>query len=329
MIGRGGARASLPAIREWRPETAALHAGKAACLHAVVLLFLVPHPAPAQVVRVEARFVPEEGRIADAAVMANGHLALLYPDEGRIADYTPDGRLFQHIVSESGAQHRFRPTACIAGPGEMLYVFDEAAHAVFNITPDGNMTRGVGLAYPDSGGGGTLALSRVGGLAYGRDTLWAMLPERGVLAGFDDEGALDELLDLGALLPFANAVYTRAQFLPDGWLYFLDYHQGAVIYRRGQDGNFKRLRPAGTPDSFLNAATVQDFAVDSQRNILLATHDEANPLMLLVPGEQGYESHPLELELPDGAHRLACRHSRGKYIVWLRDEPLVLVLQLQ
>ena len=49
----------------------------------------------------------------------------------------------------------------------------------------------------------------------------------------------------------------------------------------------------------------------------------------LAPGDVGYQSHALRLSLPLDNPRLACRYSGGKFIVWLRDHPLVVVLEVR
>ncbi|MBN2083201.1 hypothetical protein JW859_13465 [bacterium] len=295
---------------------------------ALVAALLVGQPALAQSLKIVARFAPEDGRIVDAALLDGQHLILLYPDAGRLADYTLDGQLHQHIVREGGAERRFRPLACIARSPRELLVFDEAAHKVFFIGADGNISRGVDLAYPSSGGT-LLALSRVGDLAVGgSDVIWAMLPETNTLAGFDLAGNYVTSLALGELLPYAPAIYTRAQLFPDGSLYLLEYHQGAVIYRHGPDGAYRRLR-LNTADGGTVLPELQDFAVDDAGNVLLVTHDEQSPLQLLTPGGAGYAAHPVDLDLPGGNNRLACRWSGGMFILWTRDKPEVIVLQLQ
>jgi hypothetical protein len=147
-----------------------------------------------------------------------------------------------------------------------------------------------------------------------------------VLASFDSEGQHQGDLDLAKLLPYPSATYTRAQLLPDGSLFVLDYLQGAVLYRRGASGQFHRLR-LGEQPSGVAAPQVQDFAANDAGNMLIATYSESAPLVLLDYEGDGYHSHALEIKLPVGGSRLACRQSRGKYIVWSRDRPFVLVLQ--
>lgn len=293
----------------------------------LLLAVFDPIPVSAQTLRIVSRFAPEAGRIVDAALVAGDHLMLLYPDAGRITDYTLDGELQQHILREGGEERRFRPSACITGRGDQLLVFDEAAHKIFFIGADGNISKGIDLAYPTSSGS-LVALSRVGNLALGAsDVIWASLPEYGALAGFDFSGNHVVSLDLAAMLPYASAIYTRAQVLPDGSLYVLDYHQGAVLYRQGTQGPYRRLRLESSPEPVV-APALQDFAVDSSGNVLLVTHRDDTPLQLLTPGDSGYQAHPVNLSLPSGQKRLACRWSGGMFILWTRDEPELIVLKL-
>jgi len=294
---------------------------------AMLIAMVLAAPARAQTLRVVGHFTPEPGDIVDAAVLAGGHLMLLYPEAGRIADYSFDGTLNQHIIRESGEESRFRPLACVASPNGTLLVFDEAAHKVFFIGADGNITKGVDLAYPAEGGS-LLALSRVGDLAAGAGrVIWATLPERGVLAAFDYDGNHVVSLELAAMLPYQPAVYTRAQVLSDASIYVLEYHQGAVLYRRGAQGAYHRLR-LNQPEDSVVVPALQDFAVDDAGNVLLVTHSDSTPLQLLTPGPNGYQAHPVNLDLPSGRRRLACRWSGGMFILWTRDEPEVTVLQL-
>jgi hypothetical protein len=292
-----------------------------------LLLLLAAAPAVAQTLRIVSRFTPEAGRIVDAAVLPGEHLLLLYPDSGRIADYNFAGELNQHIIREGGEERRFRPLACAATDDDILLVFDEAAHKVFFTGADGNIFKGIDLAYP-AGGGSLVALSRVGDLAAGRgNVIWATLPERGMLAAFDYDGNFVMNIELAAMLPYQPAVYTRGQVLPDGSIYVLEYHQGAVLYRRGIEGAYHRLR-LGTPEGAVEVPALQDFAVDDQGNVLLVTHSDAQPLQLLTAGDTGYQAHPVNLDLPSGQRRLACRWSGGMFILWTRDNPEVTVLKL-
>jgi hypothetical protein len=74
--------------------------------------------------------------------------------------------------------------------------------------------------------------------------------------------------------------------------------------------------------------TLLDFAVDPDGNLLVTTYDERRPVLLLLPVGDRYRLHPVSLDLPAEAGRLACRYSGGKYIVWSRETPFVIVLQL-
>jgi hypothetical protein len=288
---------------------------------------LQPAAAAEQQVRIVARFVPQEGLIADAALGGDGHLFLLYPDAGQIADYTYDGKLYQHIIREGGRQNRFRPTCCLAASANELLVFDEADHKLFYITADGNFKQGIDLAYPSGADGALLALSRIGDLALTpQQHILALLPERGVLAEFDRQGTHQSDFNLLASLPYPQAVYTRAQELQDGSLFILDYHQGAVLYRR-QQGDFRRLM-LNPPQDAEAVPGVQDFAADEQGNVLLLLSDKNQPL-LLDSSKDGYHSHELNLRLPADSAPLACRQSRGKYIVWSRRVPYVCVLEVR
>jgi hypothetical protein len=284
--------------------------------------------AAAPTLHIVARITPEAGDIADAAMIGTDHVALLFPDAGHIADYTLDGQLYQHLYRESGMQHRFRPTACTAVDKNGLAVFDEAARQVFIFGPDGNAGSGIDLAYPTGSAGKALVLSTVGDIMPGANgALWAMLPERGVLACFDKNGRYQQKLDLAAALPYPNAVYTRTQLLPDGSLFVLDYHQGAVIYREQQEQHFHRLQ-LGVPEGLEAAPMVQDFAVDEHGNALVVTNIEGKPVVLLSHEDNGYNLHTVDLKLPVAAGRLACRYSRGKFILWLKEKPFVILLEL-
>jgi hypothetical protein len=303
------------------------YAGRAIAALGIVVIGLAAVPAQAQTLKIVSQFRPEAGRIVDAAVLSGAHLMLLYPDSGRIADYNFAGELAQHIIREGGEERRFRPLACAATDDDTLLVFDEAAHKVFFTGADGNIYKGVDLAYP-AGNGSLVALSRVGDLAAGRgNVIWATLPERGVLAAFDYAGNHVMNVELAAMLPYEPAVYTRGQVLPDGSVYMLEYHQGAVLYRRGIEGAYHRLR-LSAPQGAVEVPALQDFAVDDQGNVLLVTHSDSTPLQLLTPGHSGYQAHPVNLDLPSGQRRLACRWSGGMFILWTRDNPEVTVLQL-
>lgn len=293
-----------------------------------LLIAAGPHPAQAQTVQVLERFIPEAGRIVDAAMIADGHVALCYPDAGHIADYTFDGTLYQHIAREGGQKLRFQPTACAARGSAGLLVFDEAEHKLFTMAPDGNIETGVDLAY-SAEAGSSLALARVSDLTRGADgTLFALLPQRNVLAGFDPEGRMLSRLDLAQALPFKHAIYSRAQVLSDGSLFVLDYHQGGVVYRHGTQGQYRRLS-LGTPAGLGAAPQVQDFAADDVGNVMLATYNPEAPLMLLTPGAQGYDGHAVDLQLMRAPHRISIRFSRGTFILWIREKPSVVLFRLQ
>jgi hypothetical protein len=284
--------------------------------------------AAAPTLHVVARITPEAGDIADAAMISTGHVVLLYPDAGHIADYTLDGQLYQHLYRESGIQRRFRPIACAAYDHSSLAVFDEAARQVFIFGPDGNAGGGIDLAYPTGSTSGAVALSTVGDIMAGANgTLWAMLPERGALACFDKDGRFKQQLDLSAALPYPNAICTRTQLLPDGSLFLLDYHQGALIYREQQEQHYHRLQ-LGVPEGLEAAPMVQDFAVNEHGDALVLTNIENKPVVLLSRGDNGYNLHTVDLKLPVAAGRLACRYSRGRFILWLREKPFVMLLEL-
>lgn len=297
-------------------------------LLSLLLLLAMCPPARAAEARIVARFVPEAGAISDAAILGTNHIALLYPEEGRIADYSLEGRLMQHIIREGGAELTFQPTACTEGPDRSIWVFDEASRRVFQIAPDGNFTRSINLAY-EYADGSVLALSRVGDLDVGKDKLlWVLLPDRGTLTAFDGDGKMVDQVYLQKLLPWPDAIYARTANLDDGSMFVLDYHQGAVLYRHGNESDFHRLilnRPEGV-DSLPG---VQDFAVDENGNVMLATYDGNGELYFLEPRGEDYASRRISLELPPGPHRLACRYSDGRFIVWLRDSQLVFVLEVR
>lgn len=273
-----------------------------------------------------ARFSPEQGLISDAAIFGDWRLALLYPEQGRIADYSLNGLLNQHITRESGEGTRFIPTTCATGLFSTLAVFDEASSALFTIAPDGNITKGIALAYP-TGPGSATALSRIGDLEVdGNGSIWVLLPDRGILAQFDGNGGYLGEQNLRQALGNKLALPSRFQFQPGGSLSFLDYHQGAVFIKAA-DGGFQRIALAQS-DVFDAVPSVQDYAVDQAGNILLATHDVEHPLVLLVPENGEMVAHQLSVDFPSGARRLACRYSAGKFIVWSREEPFLIVIEL-
>jgi hypothetical protein len=296
-------------------------------LSMVLLLAICPRSWAAEA-RIVARFVPEAGAISDAAILGPNHVALLYPEEGRIADYSLEGRLMQHIIREGGAELAFLPTACTEGPDGSIWVFDEASRRVFQIAPDGNFTRSINLAY-EYADGSVLALSRVGDLDVGRDKLlWVLLPDRGTLTAFDGNGTMQDQIYLQKLLPWPEAIYARTANLEDGSMFVLDYHQGAVLYRHKNETDFHRMILT-RPDGVESVPGVQDFAVDEKGNVMLATYDGNGELYFLEPRGEDYASRRIALELPPGPHRLACRYSAGRFIVWLRDSQLVYVLEVR
>lgn len=319
-----------------------------ALLLAASLLLCAQSALAAVKVNIEARFKPEAGFIADAAMMGSGRVGLAYPDSGHVAEYSLDGRLFKHLVREAGVELPFRPSCCVAGPGDDLLIYDEAEQAVFEVEPDGNFSKGLTLAY-DPGDNKTIALSKVGDLAWQPELrggkplppakgflTWAMQPDNGDFCAFDGKGRQVSTMNLSRLLPFENAMYTRAQFSGDKSLFVLDYAQGAILYQRGAGTQFRRIRVIQPPKlsgdaerSIEGAPMLQDFAVDGDGNIIAATRDDKRALMLLSPGAKGYDSRRIDLKLPAGANRIGIRYSRGKFIVWLRDDPEVLVLRLQ
>jgi hypothetical protein len=287
---------------------------------------LAAWPAAGQSVSVIARFAPEAGNITDAVLLDNGRVALFYPDNGRIVEYTLDGTLHHHIVHEGGEQRVFQPTFGLAPSGANMLVYDAATLNLFRIELDGNIGRSVKLAYP--AGDGAIALSQLSGLsldAQGR--LWVMLTANNKLACFGSNGEFKEELDLSRQLPYAPACYTRSAWLGDGTLFLLDYSQGAILYRKPGESSFRRVRlevPAGVDA----APVLQDFAVDDRGNILAVTTASSQPVMLLTPSSAGYTAHRLNVPLPAGSNRLACRWSNGRFIIWLRDQPLVCILEL-
>ena len=302
----------------------------AACLTLLALPGLAGFAAaqaPGVELKIVARFLPEEGNISDAALLDNGHLALLYPEAGRIADYHLNGMLNQHVVREGGVESRFRPVCGVAGPSNMLYVFDEATASVYTIGTDGNIHRGVNLSYPLDGGGSTV-LSRIGDLwVDSAGGLWAVLPERGILAAFRRDGSFLSQTDLRARISEPQAAFSRIQFGGDNSLYTLDYHQGAVYRFLPGTEQARRIVVEEVPG--VDALpTVQDFAADPGGRLLITTYIEQRPVLLLLPAGDRYRLHPISLDLPEGAGRLACRYSGGKFIVWSRETPFVIVLQL-
>lgn len=294
-----------------------------------------------------ARFTAEAGEIADAAWLGNGRIGLLYPELGHIAEYTTEGRLFQHTVREAGIGLPFRPSACIAGPGDELLVFDEAEQKLFEVEPDGNFSKGLTLAL-DGEAGKSIALSRVADIAWqpvlknGEQLpttkgfiTWAMPAEGGQFCSFGRDGKQSGVLSFEQMLPYANAMYARPQWGADGALFVLDYAQGAVLYKRPSESKFRRIRVGEPPQPLDGGASVdavpalQDFAVGADGRILAATADLKKPLLLLSPGAKGYSSSKVDLKIPAEPARIGVRFSRGKYIVWLRESCEVIVLKVQ
>ena len=295
---------------------------------ALLLAIHVPFSAAAVEISIIARFAPEAGNIADVAVMANNHLALLYPAEGRIADYSMNGLLNQHIIREGGVEARFKPVACSSGPNDMLYVYDEASSSVYTIGSDGNIHKGVNLVYPLAEGGATV-LSRIGDLwVDATGSIWSLLPDRGVLAAFGADGNFVSQLNLLTKVGDPLATFSRAQFAADGSLFVLDYHQGAVFRIHPAADEINRI-VLSNPQEVDALPQVQDFAVDPGVNVLMATYDSDRPLVLLVPDGDKFRLHPISLDLPPDAGRLACKYSGGKYIIWSRESPFLVVLQLR
>ena len=286
----------------------------------------LPQRATAITPYVVARFAPAAGSITDAA-MLDGRIVLLYPQSGHMAEYSTAGKLTRHIMREAGREKDFRPMFCMAGGDGGLLVFDEAEHKLFAVEPDGNFSSGIDFAYPV--GGSAIALSRIGGLAYsGEGDISALLADKDMLAWFDWDGKLTGQLDLTKELPYKNARYVRPQLLNDGSLFVLEYHQGAVVYRRGSTDKFRRIR-LETPDGLSAAPVIQDFAVDNTGNVLVVTADSAPRVQVLTPGSGGYKASTLKLDLPLEVARYSCRYSKGKFILWARDTPLVVVLELR
>ena len=291
-----------------------------------LVYWLLAAPAAGQAVSVIARFTPEAGNITDAVLLDNGHIALFYPDGGRIVDYAMDGTVNQHIVHEGGAARVFQPVCGLTASGGNILAFDAASLNLYRVGLDGNIGKSVKLAYPS--GHGAIALSQLSGLSLdSKGQIWVMLTASGKLACFDRDGQYTEELDLARLLPYSPACYTRSAWLNDGTLFLLDFSQGAILYRKPGETSFRRVR-LDVPDGVDAAPVLQDFAVDDQGNILAATADSDKPVMLLTPSSSGYTAHRLNVPLPDGGNRLACRWSNGRFIVWLRDQPFVCVLEI-
>jgi hypothetical protein len=231
-------------------------------------------------------------------------------------------------VREAGIEALFRPTACFTRSDGSLMVFDEVAHQVFSIASDGNIGSGVNLGYSESGADPPIALARVGDLLdAGSSQLWAMLPDRGVLARFSKSGDILERQMIASELPYEPAQLTRPQFDSAGTLYVLDYAQGSILYRKSGETGFRRIKLA-TEAGVDGFPSIQDYAANPDGILLAVTYDEAKPLLLLAPDGQGYKAHPLKLKLPAGPNQIAVRYSGGKYILWTRDATQVTLLEL-
>ncbi len=288
--------------------------------------WLASLPAAGQSVSIIARFAPEAGNITDAVLLDNGRVALFYPDKGRIAEYTLEGVLHHHIVHEGGEQRVFQPVCGVAAGGGNIMVFDAASLNLYRVELDGNIGKSVKLAYPS--GNGAIALSQLSGLSLdSQGRIWAMLTAAGKLACFNRDGEFTEELDLRQQLPYSPACYTRSAWLRDGTLFLLDFSQGAILYRKPSEASFRRVR-LDAPEGVDAAPVLQDFAADDRGNILAVTTASSQPVMLLTPSATGYTAHRLNVPLPTGGNRLACRWSNGRFIVWLRDQPLVCILEL-
>jgi hypothetical protein len=161
--------------------------------------------------------------------------------------------------------------------------------------------------------------------------IWALLPERGEFVCFNSAGTQTSRVSFTDELPYPGALYTRAQFGGNDSLFVMDYTQGAILYRKDGDEQFRRLRPIGPEkDSGVDAMpALQDFAVDAGGNILATTYDSAKPLLLLTPGKSGYDSRKIDIGLPKGSHLASVRYGRGQFVVWLRDTAFVSVLRLK
>jgi hypothetical protein len=289
---------------------------------------LLPRQAEAVQVRTATRFNAEPGVISDAAILGNGNLALLYPEAGRIASYSPQGKLGIHIIREAGVSVPFRPTACCIDGDGYLLVFDESERQLFRIASDGNIGTGVNLCYAARPADPPLALARVGGLIPAPSGVWAVLSDKAALARFSRDGTMTEAVDLRSALQLEPLTAVRVQQSKPGSLYLLNYEQGTIHYRGNAYEEFRRIIVPLDKEQDALTPWVQDFAVDDQGRILVATASASRPLMLLLPEKSGYRAHPLKLALPPGEHRIAVRWCAGKYIMWTRDNPIVVVLEL-
>lgn len=276
---------------------------------------------------VVARFSPAETGITDACLMSNNHIALVLTEQGMIADYLPDGTLYQHIVREGGAGQSFRPTAASLGWDGQLYVFDEATHNVFTILPDGNIEGSFKLKLTLSPAEST-AVSAVGDMhCTSEQVILALLTDRSLVAGFNPAGEMVRRIDLKQSLPYSNSAYSKAAVTNDGTIYVLDYHQGAILRKLQGSRAYQRIVPFATP-GIDSAPLVQDFAADDSHNLLVVSNEAASRLVILSPEAAGYRASEFALDLPQ-AGRISCSYSAGKFIVWSREESFVAVLELR
>jgi hypothetical protein len=299
------------------------------------LLLLSTVALAASDLRVEARFAPAKGLISDAALLGNGDVLLAYPQDSYLADYSPDGKLVRHVIRENGLQVRFHPTMLCAlrkkntdkdsEKSAGVIVFDEAERHVFRVALDGNFSKGIDLGVIEAADDPPISAARIGALSIAGDgSLWAMLAGKDWLTHFDERGKQLGHVDLADELG-SRGVYARAQVLADGTLYLLDYSQGAIMYRPPGQPKFRRVKVSDPHGAFETQPAVQDFAALDDGTLLVATTDDRRPLLLLSPAANGRTSRPIALQLGD-ARRLSVRASRGKFIVWASDSPVVFVL---
>jgi hypothetical protein len=284
------------------------------------LLLLASCPVPAAQFTAVRTLTCPAGRVADAAADAEGRVYLCYPDAGYVAQFDRAGKLLQNIRREAGVNRPFKPTSISVGRDGMLQVFDEVSRELLVIGNDGNQLRSFPLAYPD--GAQPVALSRIGHIALDEaEGVWALLPDRAVLASFDDKGAYVRKLSLDALAQYAAATFSRCQW-EGGKLFLLDFNQGAVLYGQPEPGKLRRLL-LSKPKDIDAAPQAQDFAVDGAGRVLLLTTNRDDPALLLSPGASGYASSFVDLPAGLVGKRLGCRAAPGGYIVWNREGGIV------
>lgn len=306
-----------------------MRCGISALLAAIAVALLLGWAAQAAAVEavVVAQFSPAETDIADACLLPNNHIALVLAGQGMIADYLPDGTLFQHIVREGGAAQNFRPTACSLGWDGQLYVFDEATHNVFTILPDGNIEGSFKLKLTLSPSEST-AVSAVGDLHCSpQHIVWALLTDKSLMAGFNEDGEMVQRIDLEKSLPYSNAAFSESAVTADGTIYVLDYHQGAILRKAPDNRVYQRIAPFAVK-GLDSAPLVQDFAVDDNHNMIVVSNTAQQQLTILTPSGNGYAAHMLSLDFPQDS-RISCTYSAGKFILWTRDEPFVAVMELR